>query len=104
MYQSYHTIFTGLAGETADFIAFKVLGDNRTQRIQAGISLEQFGNAIQQARQYQSHVTFGHFGIDSQEDSILGSETTQERSAKRKQLLLDNALRLGHLPKPRGPR
>lgn len=104
MYSSYRTVLTDLAEDTADVIAFKVLGDQTTQGIQARISLAQWGNTIRQARQQLSHVTFGRFGINSQEAFILGSETVQEQSAKRKQLLLDNVLGLGHLPRPLGPR
>ncbi len=103
MSQPYRTVFTAFVENPADSIAFKVLGDHTTQRIQARISLEHFGNASRQARKNQSRVTFGHFGVDSEEASILGSEAA-EQSAKRKQLLLDNALRLGHLPRPHGPR
>lgn len=104
MYQSYPTMLTDLVEKAEDLIVFKVLGDQTTQRIQARISLEHFGNEARQARKNQSRITFGRFGVDSREASILGSETVQEQSAKRKQLLLDNALRLGHSPVPRGPR
>lgn len=85
-------------------IAFTVLGDSDTQAIQARVSLEKFGNEARKARKGQPRVEFGHFGVESTEAAVLGADVAKERAAKRKDLLLDNVLRLGHLPRPSGPR
>jgi hypothetical protein len=95
---------THLTTQAERSIAFTVLGDQDTQAIQARISLEKFGNVERQARKGQPRIQFGHFGMASTEEAILGSEVATERAAKRKQLTLDNVLRLGHLPRPSGPR
>ena len=97
-------LYTHLDLQAESPIAFSVLGDSDTQAIQARISLEKFGNVERQARKGQQRIQFGHFGVASTEAAILGSDVAQERAAKRKELTLDNVLRLGHLPRPSGPR
>jgi len=82
-------------------VAFHVLGDDETQKIQSHISLEKFGNEVRKARLGQQRIEWGHFGLASTQETVLGSAAMQEKSAKRQQLLLDNALIFGRSPTPR---
>ena len=87
--------------DPADTVIWHVVGDANTREILARLSLENFGQAAKPSWLDKQSVAFGYFGEASTEAAICASECIRVPAAQRKQLVLDNVLGFGRVPRPR---